>query len=48
MSDFVRHYDFPVTNAGEYAGGRKTGLERVKDQENRREKENHNVGRGST
>jgi hypothetical protein len=30
--------------AGEYAGGRKIGLERVKDQEKRREQENHNVG----
>jgi hypothetical protein len=28
---------------GEYAGGRKIGLERVKDQEKRREQENHNV-----
>jgi hypothetical protein len=26
-------------------GGRKIGLERVKDQEKRREQENHNVGR---
>jgi hypothetical protein len=34
--------------AGEYAGGRKIGLERVKDQGKRREQENHNVGRGPT
>jgi hypothetical protein len=27
-------------------GGRKIGLERVKDQEKRREQENHNVRRG--
>jgi hypothetical protein len=33
---------------GEYEGGRKIGLERVKDQEKRREQENHNVGRGPT
>jgi hypothetical protein len=30
--------------AGEYASGRNIGLERVKDQEKRREQENHNVG----
>jgi hypothetical protein len=30
------------------ADGRKIGLERVKDQEKRREQENHNVGRGPT
>jgi hypothetical protein len=30
---------------GEYAGGRKIGLERVRDQEKLREQENHNVGR---
>jgi hypothetical protein len=29
-------------------GGRKIGLERVKDQEKRQEQENHNVGRGPT
>jgi hypothetical protein len=29
-------------------GGRKIGLERVKDQEERREQENHYVGRGPT
>jgi hypothetical protein len=29
-------------------GGRKIGLERVKDQEKRREQENHNVGLGPT
>jgi hypothetical protein len=28
-----------------YVGGRKIGLERVKDQEKRQEQENHNVGR---
>jgi hypothetical protein len=34
--------------AGEYASGKKNGLERVKDQEKRRKQENDNVGRGST
>jgi hypothetical protein len=34
--------------AWEYAGGRKIGLERVKDTEKRREQENHNIGRGPT
>jgi hypothetical protein len=29
-------------------GGRKIGLESDKDQEKRREQENHNVGRGPT
>jgi hypothetical protein len=29
-------------------GGRKIGLESVRDQEKRREQENHNVGRGPT
>jgi hypothetical protein len=33
-----------MIRAGEYAGGRKIELERVKDQEKRREQENHNVG----
>jgi hypothetical protein len=28
-------------------GGRKIGLDRVKDQEKRQEQENHNVGQGS-
>jgi hypothetical protein len=40
MSDEIR--------AGDYAGGRKIGSERVKDQEKRHEQENHNVGRGPT
>jgi hypothetical protein len=31
-----------------WVGGRKMGLERVKDQEKRREQENHNVVRGPT
>jgi hypothetical protein len=31
-----------------YAGGRKIGLERVKNQEKRREQENHNVRQGPT
>jgi hypothetical protein len=34
--------------AGEYVGGIKIGLERVKDQEKRQEQENHNVGQGPT
>jgi hypothetical protein len=37
-----------LIRAGEYVSGRKIGLERVKDQEKRREQENHNVGRGPT
>jgi hypothetical protein len=42
MSDEVRHYDY------DYVGGRKIGLERVKDQETHQEQENHNFREGLT
>jgi hypothetical protein len=46
----VSDASFPpkINKSWGYAVGRKIGLERVKDQEKRREQENPNVGRGST
>jgi hypothetical protein len=41
-------FPLKIIRAGEYADGRKIGIERVKDQEKRREQENHNVGQGPT